>query len=452
MVLHGTMDINEQGNLEIGKCDVTEIAKEYGTPLYILDEEEIRDNCQAYRQAFEEWYSNSETIYASKAFTSLTMCKIVEEEGLGLDVVSGGELYTALEADFPTEKIYFHGNNKTPEELEMALDADIGRVIVDNNYELNLLNELAAQCDKTADILVRVTPGVEAHTHSYIQTGQTDSKFGVGIQSGLALETIKAAIELENIAVKGIHCHIGSQIFNLESFEVAIDIMLDFIEEVKNETGLIMEELNIGGGVGIKYTDEDQSVSINKYAELVAKAIKQKCEEINIPLPKVINEPGRSIIGTAGSTIYTVGSIKDIPGIRKYVAVNGGMSDNIRPALYDAEYEAIVANKANKKPEEVVSITGKCCESGDVLIWDIKLPKMESGDILLISCTGAYGYAMASNYNSLPKPGVVLINDGQIEEIIHGEGYEDLITKEEVPLRLKEGDQQKDKNVDTVAL
>ncbi|ADL13193.1 diaminopimelate decarboxylase [Acetohalobium arabaticum] len=437
MVLHGTMEVNEKGNLEVGGCDVTNIATEYGTPLYILDEEELRDNCRAYRQAFEEWYPNSETIYASKAFMSLTICKIVEEEGLGLDVVSGGELYTALEADFPTDKIYFHGNNKTPEELEMVLNEEIGRIVVDNNYELELLNELADQQGKRADILIRVTPGVEAHTHSYIQTGQTDSKFGVGIQNGLALETVKKAVELENIDVKGIHCHIGSQIFNLESFEVAVDVMLDFVEEVKIETGLVMEELNIGGGIGIKYTDKDQSVSIDQYAELVAKAIKQKCEEINIPLPKIINEPGRSIIGTAGSTIYTVGSIKNIPDVRKYVAVDGGMPDNIRPALYEAEYEAIVANKANRKPEEVVSITGKCCESGDMLIWDIELPEMEPGDVLLTPCTGAYGYAMANNYNSLPKPGVVLINNGQVEEIIRGERYEDLVAKEEIPARLK---------------
>jgi len=437
MELHGTMEINDEGILEIGGCEVNKIAEEYGTPLYILDEKEIRDNCRAYRKAFEEWYPNSETIYASKAFMSLTMCRIVDEEGLGLDVVSGGELYTALEADFPVEKIYFHGNNKTPEELEMALEAGIGRIVVDNNYELELLNGIAAEKDKVVDILIRVTPGVEAHTHSYIQTGQTDSKFGVGIQNGLALETIKNAIKLDNISVKGIHCHIGSQIFNLESFGLAVDVMLDFVEDVKEETDLVMEELNLGGGIGIKYTEDDQTVDINEYAKIVSQAIQEKCDELEIPLPKVINEPGRSIIGTAGSTIYTVGSIKQIPDIRKYVAVDGGMPDNIRPALYDAEYEAIVVNKADQETEEVVSITGKCCESGDMLIWDIELPELESGDILLVSCTGAYGYSMANNYNSLPKPGVVLVNDGQVEEIIRREQYQDLVAKEEIPAKLK---------------
>jgi diaminopimelate decarboxylase len=437
MELHGTMEINDQGDLEVGGCEVVEIAEKYGTPLYILDEQEIRDNCRAYRQAFEEWYPNSETIYAGKAFMSLTMCRIIEEEGLGLDVVSGGELHTALEADFPEDKVYFHGNNKTFEELEMALEAGIGRIIVDNNYELDLLDELAGEKDEVVDILIRVTPGVEAHTHSYIQTGQTDSKFGVGIQNGLAMATIKRAIDLENLSIKGIHCHIGSQIFNLESFGLAVDVMLDFVEDVKEETDLVMEELNLGGGIGIKYTEEDQNVDINKYAEIVSNAIKEKCEELDIPLPKVINEPGRSIIGTAGSTMYTVGSIKEIPEIRKYVAVDGGMPDNIRPALYEAEYEAVVANKAEQDPEEVVSITGKCCESGDMLIWDIDLPKLESGDILLTTCTGAYGYAMSSNYNGLPRPGVVLVNDGHVEEIIRGENYNDLIVREEIPERLK---------------
>ncbi|MCK8825719.1 diaminopimelate decarboxylase [Fuchsiella alkaliacetigena] len=436
MQLQGTMNINQAGELEIGGCKVTDIAQEYGTPLYIYDEQEIRDNCRAYREAFAEFYPNSETIYAAKAFMSLTICKIIADEGLGLDVVSGGELYTALEADFPVEKIYFHGNNKTPAELEMALSAGIGRIIVDNNHELQLLNQLADEKDIDVDIMLRVTPGVKAHTHEYIQTGQTDSKFGVGIQNGLALETAQKAVAADRLNLKGIHCHIGSQIFNLESFGLAVEIMMDFVADIKAKTGVVLEELNLGGGIGINYTEDDEIVDINEYAEIVAEAIKEKCAEIDIPLPKIINEPGRSIVGTAGSTIYTVGSIKEIPEIRKYVAVDGGMPDNIRPALYEAKYEAIVANKADQEAEELVSITGKCCESGDMLIWDIELPKLASGDILLVSCTGAYGYAMASNYNSLPRPGIVLVNDGQVEEIMRAETYEDLIAREEVPQRL----------------
>ncbi|GAB6139056.1 diaminopimelate decarboxylase [Halanaerobaculum tunisiense] len=437
MKLQGTMNINQIGNLEVAGHDVVDIAEEYGTPLYILDEEEIRNNCQAYREAFEKWYPNSETLYASKAFLSTAMARIINQEGLGLDVVSGGELYTALEADFPVEKIYFHGNNKTPDEIELALDAEVGTFVVDNQYELELLNQLAGKQDMTQEILLRVTPGIEAHTHSYIQTGQTDSKFGVGVQNGLALEVIKQAKELENVKLTGLHCHIGSQIFKLKSFGKAIEIMMDFVEEVKEETGLVMEKLNLGGGIGIPYTAEEDKPSIDQYAEIVTKTIRETCEKLDMPLPKIINEPGRSIVGTAGSTIYRVGSIKEIPEIRKYVAVDGGMPDNIRPALYDAQYEATIANKADQDPTEEVTITGKCCESGDILIKDIKLPEAEPGDVLLTSCTGAYGYSMSSNYNGLPRPGVLLLGEDSIDWIVKPESYQDLISNDVVPERLK---------------
>ncbi|MCK8816577.1 diaminopimelate decarboxylase [Natroniella sulfidigena] len=437
MKLQGTMKINEQGELEVAGHSLVDIAKEYGTPLYILDEAEIRKNCRAYRQAFEKWYPNSETIYAGKAFMSLSMVRIIEQEGLGLDVVSGGELYTALEAQFPVEKIYFHGNNKTPAEIEMALEAGIGYFIVDNNYELELLNKLAIESDKQVDILLRVTPGIEAHTHSYIQTGQTDSKFGLGIQNGLALAGIKQAKELSNLNVVGIHCHIGSQIFKLESFAKAVDIMLEFMEDVKDETGIVLEQLNLGGGIGIPYTEEEEKPDIDKYAELVTKAIKQKCDELEIPLPKVINEPGRSIVGTAGSTLYQVGSIKEIPDIRTYVAVDGGMSDNIRPALYEAEYEACLVTKATESANQEVTIVGKCCESGDILIREIELPEVEEDDLLLISCTGAYGYSMSNNYNGLTKPGMVLVSEEQVDLIIEPESYQDLIANHKIPARLE---------------
>ena len=437
MKLQGTMEIDEQGKLKIAGHDLNEIADKYGTPMYIFDEEEIRANCQAYREAFEKWYPNSETIYASKAFLSLAMVKIIEDEGLGLDVVSGGELYTALKADFPTEKIYFHGNNKTPEELELALDEDIGYFVVDNNYELDLLNQLAGEANKDAKILIRVTPGIEAHTHSYIQTGQVDSKFGLGVQNGLALEAIKKANKMDNLIVEGIHCHIGSQIFKLESFSKAVDIMLEFVADVKSEAGVVLNELNLGGGIGIPYTEDESKPNIDEYAKIVSEAIKEKCEEIDIPLPKIINEPGRSIVGTAGSTLYEVGSVKEIPEVRKYVAVDGGMTDNIRPALYEAEYEAALINKADQKPEEEVTIVGKCCESGDVLIRDIKLPKVETGDLLLTSCTGAYGYSMSNNYNGIPRPGVLLLNEGEAEMIIEPESYDDLIANDNIPEKLK---------------
>ncbi|GAB6098964.1 diaminopimelate decarboxylase [Halanaerocella petrolearia] len=437
MKLQGTMEINEKGTLEIAGHDLEDIAEEYGTALYILDEAEIRNNCRAYRESFEKWYPNSETLYASKAFLSVAMAKIIDQEGLGLDIVSGGELYTALEADFPVEKLYFHGNNKTPDEIEMALDAEVGTFVVDNQYELELLNQLAGKHGVVQEILLRVTPGIEAHTHSYIQTGQTDSKFGVGVQNGLALEVIKDAKELDNVKLTGLHCHIGSQIFKLKSFGKAIEIMMDFVEEVKEETGLVMEKLNLGGGIGIPYTEEENKPSIDDYARIVTETIKDTCERLDMPLPKIINEPGRSIIGTAGSTLYRVGSVKEIPDIRKYVAVDGGMPDNIRPALYDAEYEATIVNKADQDPEEEVTITGKCCESGDILIKDIELPKAESGDLLLTSCTGAYGYAMSSNYNGLTRPGVLLLSEDSVDWIVKPENYKDLIANDVVPERLK---------------
>ncbi len=437
MKLQGTMEVDEKGRLKIAGHDLNQIADKYDTPLYIFDEQEIRANCQAYREAFEKWYPNSETIYASKAFMSLSLAKIIEDEGLGLDVVSGGELYTALKADFPVKKIYFHGNNKTPEEIKLALDEDIGYFVVDNDYELDLLNQLAGEADKNAKILIRVTPGIEAHTHSYIQTGQVDSKFGLGVQNGLALAAIKKANKMDNLAVEGIHCHIGSQIFKLESFAKAVDIMLEFVADVKSEAGVVLNQLNLGGGIGIPYTKDESKPNIDEYAKIVSEAIKEKCEEIDIPLPKIINEPGRSIVGTAGSTLYQVGSVKEIPEVRKYVAVDGGMTDNIRPALYEAEYEAALVNKVEQEPEEEVTIVGKCCESGDVLIRDIKLPKVETGDLLLISCTGAYGYSMSNNYNGIPRPGVLLLNENEANMIIEPENYDYLIANDNIPERLK---------------
>ena len=437
MKLQGTMEVNENGILEVGSHSLVDIAEEYETPIYIMDEEEIRNNCRAYREAFDKWYPNSQTLYASKAFLSVAMARIIDQEGLGLDVVSGGELSIALEADFPTEEIYFHGNNKTPQEIEQALDAEIGYFVVDNNYELELLNQIAGEKNLDADILLRVTPGIEAHTHSYIQTGQTDSKFGLGIQNGLALEAINKATELDNLNLVGIHCHIGSQIFKLESFAKAIDVMLEFIEDIHQEAGVILEQLNLGGGIGIPYTEEEDKPDIEEYAKIVAEEVKAVCDKLDIPLPKIINEPGRSIVGTSGSTLYQVGSIKEIPEIRKYVAVDGGMSDNIRPALYDAEYEATIVNKVDQEPEEEVTITGKCCESGDIFIEDIELPKVETGDLLLISCTGAYGYSMSSNYNGLPRPGVLLVSEDSVDWIVKPETNQDLISNDVIPNRLK---------------
>ncbi|HWQ42355.1 MAG TPA: diaminopimelate decarboxylase [Desulfosporosinus sp.] len=437
MRLHGTQAVNQQGHLEIGGCDTVDLAKQFGTPLYIMDEANIRDICRQYHSSFVKGLENTEVIYASKAFSTLAMCRIIDEEGLGLDVVSGGELYTALQANFSAERIYFHGNNKSPEELTMAIKAGVGRIVVDNFYEMSILNDLAKELNRSVDVLLRVTPGIEAHTHEYIQTGQIDSKFGFTLPNGTADRAIDLALAYSNLTVKGIHAHIGSQIFELESFKHEVQIMINYMADVLKRTGCLLQELNLGGGFGIYYVSGDDPAQISEYAKTVQDALEEACLKQNFPRPKIIVEPGRSIVGTAGTTIYTVGSIKDIPGVRKYVAVDGGMADNPRPALYQARYEAVLANRANEETAEAVSVTGKCCESGDMLIWDIDLPIAKSGDILAVSCTGAYNYSMSSNYNRLTRPAVVLVNSGHADVIVKRETHSDLLRNDILPTRLK---------------
>jgi len=436
MKLQGTMRINDQGHLCIGGCDTVVLAKKFGTPLYVIDEEHLRQICRDYYQAFMQKYPKNRVLYASKAFFTKAMAKIIKQEKLGLDVVSGGELYTAIQAGFSPELLYFHGNNKSVEEINYALDCKIGRFVVDNLYELELLNGICAERKEVARIHLRITPGIEAHTHEYIQTGQIDSKFGVAIATGQAMEIIKKALSLANIELKGLHCHIGSQIFEINSFRHAAEVMMDFLHKVKEETGRELEELNLGGGFGIYYHKGDTPASVSDFAHIIISTVEEKAKELKMKIPNIIIEPGRSIVGTAGTTLYTIGSIKHIPGVRTYVAVDGGMADNPRPALYKALYEAAVANKMKTKATEEVSITGKCCESGDMLIWDIKLPPMVSGDILAVSCTGAYTYSMSSNYNRLPRPAVVLVNQGEADIIVVRETYADLIRNDLVPDRL----------------
>jgi len=435
--LHGTQSVNKQGHLEIGGCDTVDLAKQFGTPLYIMDEANIRDICRQYHSSFVKGLENTEVIYASKAFSTLAMCRIIDEEGLGLDVVSGGELYTALQANFSAERIYFHGNNKSPEELTMAIKAGVGRIVVDNFYEMGILNDLAKELNQPVDVLLRVTPGIEAHTHEYIQTGQIDSKFGFTLPNGTADRAIDLALSYSNLIVKGIHAHIGSQIFELESFQHEVQIMINYMADILKRTGCLLQELNLGGGFGIYYASGDDPAQISEYAKTVQNALEEACLKQNFPRPKIIVEPGRSIVGTAGTTLYTVGAIKDIPGVRKYVAVDGGMADNPRPALYQARYEAVLANRANEETAEAVSITGKCCESGDMLIWDIELPIAKSGDLLAVSCTGAYNYSMSSNYNRLTRPAVVLVESGHADVIVKRETHSDLLRNDVLPTRLK---------------
>ncbi|MDG4656868.1 diaminopimelate decarboxylase [Ectobacillus antri] len=435
MYLHGTSRVNEKGHLEIGGCDTTELAKAYGTPLYIYDEALIRQKCRAYHEAFRQSGFSYQVAYASKAFLCMEMCRLVAEENMSLDVVSGGELYTALQAGFPAERIHFHGNNKTEAELVMALEAGIGCFVVDNFFELEVLHDLAKERALTVNILLRVTPGVEAHTHEYITTGQDDSKFGFGISSNQALQAMKMAILKPHYHVIGIHSHIGSQIFETEGFVRAIEVLSAFLNIVREETGHTMQVLNLGGGFGIRYTEGDTPLPVASYIQEVTDAVREQCTAYNYPLPEIWIEPGRSIVGDAGTTLYTVGSIKEVPGIRKYVAVDGGMTDNIRPALYNASYEAMLANRANEAPTETVSIAGKCCESGDMLIWDIQLPTVASWDLLAVSCTGAYGYSMANNYNRITRPGVVFVKDGSAHVVVERESFADLIKNDRVRTR-----------------
>lgn len=437
MRFHGTMQINAAGHLTIGGCDVVELTRNYGTPLMIIDEAEVRRKCREYSSAFWGTGIETETIYASKAFLTTAMCRILHEEGLGLDVVSGGEMYIAEAAGFPMDRLYFHGNNKTPQELLQALRVGVGRFMVDNLQELEILNYLAAERGVVANVIFRVTPGIEAHTHEYVQTGQLDSKFGMGLSNGVAMEVIRFSQMLSNINVCGVHCHIGSQIFNLDSFAKTVEVMMDFCGQIRDELGIVVNELDLGGGIGIPYTEADEEVSIRAYAVIVAEVLKRKALELDLPLPKIINEPGRSIIATAGTTVYTTGTIKEIPGIRTYLAVDGGMSDNIRPALYGAKYEAIIANKALEELTNTVTVTGRCCESGDMLIHDLRVPHVEPGDLLAITCTGAYTYTMASNYNAIPKLAIVLVNEGQADLIVRRETYHDLVRRDRIPARLE---------------
>ncbi len=428
MFLTDNLNVNSLGHLTIGKNDTVELAKEFGTPLYVMDEDLIRANCRMYKNAMDKYYGgNGLVLYANKAFCSLFTCKIAKEEGLGLDVVSGGELYTAIKADFPMEKVCFHGNNKTYDELKMAVENNIGHVVVDNIYELHTLEEIAKEQGKIQNIMFRIKPGIDAHTHSFVQTGQIDSKFGVALENGEAFDIIEEASKLEHVKVTGVHCHIGSQIFDIEPFCKAAEVMMNFIADIKADLGIEIKELNLGGGYGIRYTNADDPVPYDEYIKHVSEVVKSTAEKRGIKAPFIFMEPGRSIVASAGITLYTVGGVKDIKNIRKYISVDGGMADNPRYIMYQSEYEAVVCNDALREKTEKVTIAGKCCESGDILINDALMPKIEVGDTLAVLATGAYNYSMSSNYNRIPRPAVVAVSGGVARVVIKRETYEDLV-------------------------
>lgn len=422
------LGVNEKDHLTIGGADTVELAKEYGTPLYVMDENEIRANCRTYQQALEKYYNgNGLALYASKAFACSAVYKIAQEEGLGIDVVSGGELYTAIHAGFPMEKVYFHGNNKTTAEMELALEHGVGRFVVDSFEELDELSQLAQQRGVTQKILFRVKPGIDAHTHDFIKTGQIDSKFGMALETGEAMEFAKKAVATPGVELVGIHCHIGSQIFDLDPFEEAAKVMIDFMADIKEQCNLELSELNLGGGFGIKYTEKDDPVAYDEYIRLVSQVVKAECAARGITLPKILMEPGRSLVAPAGITLYTVGSVKRIPGIRTYVSVDGGMVDNPRYILYQSEYVFEAAGKMGEPKDQVVTIAGRCCESGDLVGKDVPLQKVEKGDIIATLATGGYCYSMASNYNRLPRAAVVFVKDGASRVVVKRETYEDIV-------------------------
>ncbi len=432
MFFHGSSKINERGHLEIGGVDTTDLVKEFGTPLYVYDVSLIRERARGFKQTFDQLGIKAQVAYASKAFSTIAMIQLAEEEGLSLDVVSGGELYTAIAAEFPVERIHFHGNNKSREELEMALNYQIGCIVVDNFYELELLDTICAERNQSVSILLRVTPGIEAHTHDYILTGQEDSKFGFDLQNGQAAEALQKAMNSEYLDLLGVQCHIGSQIFETTGFLLAARKIFSKLHEWKETYSFESKVLNLGGGFGIRYTSEDEPIPASQYVKEIIEEVKKQASAFSMSMPEIWIEPGRSLVGDAGTTLYKIGSKKDVPNVRKYIAVDGGMSDNIRPALYEAKYEAILANKPLQPIEETVSIAGKCCESGDMLIWDLPLPKTDSDDILAVFCTGAYGYSMANNYNRIPRPPVVFVENGKAVLVVRRETFEDIV-KQDLP-------------------
>ena len=426
---------NDKGNLEIGGCDVVELAEKYSTPLYVIDEKTLRSICQDYKKAFEK-YPKTNMMYASKALCTSAIATILADEGFGFDTVSGGEIYTVYKAGADMSKVLFNGNNKSYDELTLALEVGAGRISIDNFFELALLNEIAQSKGIIANALLRITPGIECHTHEYIQTGHLDSKFGFDLtQIDEAIELVQN--EYKNIKIHGLHAHIGSQIFETSIFPDEIEIMAKEISRINEKFNLELHEINIGGGLGVKYTNADVPPSTYEIAELIISKLYEVSEKYNIEPPTLFIEPGRSIISTSGVTLYTIGSSKQVPHGTKYVAIDGGMADNPRPSMYQAEYCAEVANKKETDETETVTIAGRFCESGDILIKNIELPKLEEGDILCVYNTGAYNYSMASNYNRVQKPAMVLVNNSQSDIIINRETLDDLVSHDLIPDRLK---------------
>ena len=440
-MLLGTQRVNDRGHLEIGGCDTVELAKEFGTPLYVMDEAALRDNCRRYKAAFEARYpGENEVSYAGKAFLVQAMARLVDTEGLSLDVASSGELYTALTAGFPAPRILFHGNYKSDAEILMGLEAGVGRFVVDNFFELRRLSALAVERNTVQPILLRVTPGIDPHTHRRIRTGQEDSKFGINISDHSALEAVQEAHDLPGVRLLGIHCHVGSQLLDAKAHEDAIEVMVEFLALAGKTVGAPLEELNIGGGLGVRYLPEHNPPTYEEFADTICGALVRQFKKYDVAPPRLLQEPGRSLVAETGTTLYTIGQTKRVnlaeaPGERFYVAVDGGMSDNPRPQLYDSVYSAMVANRAGQAKDRVVTVSGKHCET-DLLIHDIALGDTDQGDILAVQTTGAYNHAMASNYNRFMRPAVVFVQNGEADLVYARETLDDLIKQDRLPARL----------------
>ncbi len=425
--LADTVAINQSGHLEIGGVDSLKLVKQFGTPLIAYDVKQIKAKIKHFKQAFETAKVPFRVTYASKAFSALAMYRLVASQGLGCDVVSGGELYAALKGGMPAKMIEFHGNNKLPAELEMAVDAQIGCIVIDNFQEIDFLDEILTRKQTKIPVVLRVAPGIEAETHRYISTGQQNSKFGFDILSGQADQALQQLLANPRMKVRGVHCHIGSQIFAVNGFLMAADKMVELLKNWHDRFNFEAEILNLGGGFGTRYTNEDQPLPPEEFTTKIIQEVKKRIQAVKLPLPEIWIEPGRALAGEAATTLYTIGSRKDVEGVCHFLAVDGGMGDNIRPALYQAKYEAFLAAKPRALDEQVVTVVGKYCESGDVLVRDAALPNTHPGDILAIPSTGAYGYTMASNYNRNPRPAVVFCENGQAKLVIRRETYADLL-------------------------
>lgn len=422
-----TSGVNDKGHLCVGGCDVVNLAEEFGTPLYLFDEYTLRNRCKEFKKEFSLHYPDMQIVYASKAFLNQKMALIIKEEGLGIDVVSAGELSIACSVDFPLSDVYFHGNNKTQQEMEMALDYGIGCIVLDNLYELDLLDSMLAKRTCSQRVVLRINPGVDPNTHKHTSTGILDSKFGFPLFSGQAADAVKVAMDASHLELVGFHFHLGSPLFEVEPYVTAIELVMKLAAELKIKLGFQLRDFSIGGGFAVQYVLGKEAPSVGDYARIITCKVKDSCSNLGLALPHLIVEPGRAIVAQAGVALYRVGAIKEIPGIRKYVCVDGGMSDNIRPALYDAKYETLVANKVNDVEHDIVTIAGKLCESGDILAWNAKLSSISSGDLIAMPVCGAYSISMSSNYNSMPRPAIVLLNKGQAQIIRKRESYEDLI-------------------------